>query len=90
MGGSAESGAETQLALLGPQDYQTWLAHSDMYPRSYSYYFPDHPWHAKMWRSAARAVPTSNPQTKEAVLWGLVGGVAILAVVGIVVVARKK
>ena len=85
----AESGAQTQLALLGSQDYEMWMAHSDMYPHSYSHYFPHHPWHKQMWRSAVRNVPVSaSPQTKEAILWGAVAGFTIVAVA--IFIVQKK
>lgn len=91
MVGNAETGARTQVALLGPQDYETWLAHSDMYPRGYGFYFPYHPWHVKVWRSAARKVPVkvASKNVNEGILAGVIV-VAACAVVGGVVAYSKS
>lgn len=83
-------GAETQVSLLGPQDYQMWLAHSDWYPHAYSAYFPDHPWHKRMWRTAVRTVPGStSPQTKEMLLLAGLGGVAIIGILVALSLGKK-
>lgn len=82
---NAAAGAETQLGLLGPQDYRMWLAHSDWYPHSYSFYFPSHAWHKRAWRTAVRSVPVSaSPQTKEVLLWGSLIGLGCIAAGGII------
>jgi len=88
---SAAIGAQTQLALRGPQDYSMWLAHSDWYPRAYSVYFPDHPWHQRMYRTAIRSVPVSaSPKAKEAMLWAAAIGLGGMAIAGIILATSKK
>jgi hypothetical protein len=80
---SAERGAETQLALLGPQDYDFWLARSDMYPRSW--------WRH---RTLVDSVPPPllGSSSSQTILLGLVAGLIVVVVAGGVCVymAKKK
>ena len=91
MVGSPEAGVQTQLNLLGPQDYDMWLARSDMYPRGWWWYRSMGPSHRKAYDTLVSSVPLGvSNEKKEAVLLGLVAGLAVVAVWGLALYYGSK
>lgn len=77
MVGSPEAGARTQLALLGPQDYEMWLAYSDMYHSPYRFRRPS------LGMERVYDIQSGSSNKKQAIIIGLATGLAVVTVSGL-------